>query len=88
MNLRTCSQFEDNELMAMIISALGSGARSMRGFEEVHRVTVKSLECWVGKNGRPSWTELKELHGPPAPKKKKKRKAVAKTGEEQTKKRK
>jgi hypothetical protein len=72
--------------MAMVISALDSGVRSVRGSEEVHRVPVKSLECWVEKNGRPSWTELKELHGPPAPKKKKKRKAVAKTGEKQTKK--
>jgi hypothetical protein len=33
----------------------------------------------------PRWTELKKLHGPPAPKKNKKRKAVVKKGEKQTK---
>jgi hypothetical protein len=63
MNLRTCSQIDDNELMAMIISALESGVRSMSKFQKVHRVTgVRSLEHWVGQNGRPSWTELKNMH--------------------------
>ena len=84
MKMRTCSQIDDNELMAMIISALESGVRSMSKFEKVHRVTVRSLEHWVGCNGRPSWTELKNMHPLTARKKNKKRKAVEK-GEKQTK---
>jgi hypothetical protein len=43
MNLKTCSQFKDGELMDMIISALKSGVRSMREFGAVHSVTVPSL---------------------------------------------
>jgi hypothetical protein len=88
MNLRTCSQIEDAELMAMIISALGSGVRSTRAFAEVYSATEGSLRSWVGRNGGPSWKELKKLHPLTAPKKNKKRKAAAKTGEKQTKKRK
>jgi hypothetical protein len=88
MNLRTCSQIDEDELMAMIISALESGVRTMSKFEKVHRVTVPSLRSWVGRNGRPSWTELQNRHPLTAPKKNKKRKAVAKTGEKQTKKKK
>jgi hypothetical protein len=93
MNLRTASQFKDGELMPMITSALKLGVQSLREIAKAHSVTYGSLESWVGRDGRPSWTRLKELHGPTvtpiAPKKTtKKRKVVAKTGEKQTKKRK
>jgi hypothetical protein len=74
--------------MAMIISALESGVRTLRKFEEVYRVTENSLQSWVRRNGRPGWKRLKELYPRTAPKEKKKRKAAAKTGEEQTKKKK
>jgi hypothetical protein len=80
------TQFNDNELMVMIISALGSGVRTMREVADLNRVTAKSLEWWVEKNGRPSWGQLKKLYPRTAPKEKKKRKAVPKTGEQQTKK--
>jgi hypothetical protein len=43
---------------------------------------------WLKRNGKPSWKELKEMHPLTAPKKNKKRKAAAKTGEKQAKKRK
>jgi hypothetical protein len=46
-----------------------------------------SLQKWVRINGRPGWKELKRLYPQTAPKEKKKRKAAAKTGEKQTKKR-
>jgi hypothetical protein len=57
----------------------------MRKFEEVYRVTAQSISNWVGENGRPSWKEPKEFHPLTAPKKNKKRKAVAEKGEKQTK---
>jgi hypothetical protein len=83
------SQFDDDTLMAMITCALESGVRSMKEFANVHSITYGSINMWLIRNGKPSWTELKELHGPTAPKKTtKKRKAAAKTGEKQTKKRK
>jgi hypothetical protein len=93
MNLRTASQFKDGELMAMVTSALKLGVQSVREFAKAHSVTFGSLQRWVRHDGRPGWKRLKELHGPTvtptAPKKTtKKRKAVAKTGEKQTKKRK
>jgi hypothetical protein len=85
MNLKTCNQFEDAVLMAMVISALESGVRTMGKFEEVYHVTEASLKNWVRYNGRPGWKELKRLYPQTAPKEKKKRKAAAKTGEKQTK---
>ena len=58
----------------------------MGKFEEVYHVTEVSLKNWVRKNGRPGWKELKRLYPQTAPKEKKNRQAVPKTGEQQTKK--
>jgi hypothetical protein len=88
MNLKTCGQFEDAVLMAMVISALESGVRTLGRSEEVYRVTAMSLQRWVRINGKPGWNGLKKLYPQTAPKEKKKRKAAAKTGEKQTKKKK
>jgi hypothetical protein len=86
MNLRTASHFNDNELVVMIISALGSGVRTVREVADLNRVTEGSLRNWLVRNGGPSWGQLKKLYPRTAPKEKKKRKAVPKTGEQQTKK--
>jgi hypothetical protein len=90
---RTASQFKDGDLMAMITSALKLGVQSMREFAKAHSVTHSSLQHWVKLNGRPGWKRLQELHGPTvtptAPKNTaKKGKAVVKTGEEHTEKKK
>ena len=82
MNMRTCAHFDDEVLMAMITSALESGVRSMSKFANLHSITLPSLGKWVNHNGRPSWTELKNMHPLTARKKNKKRKAVV---EKQTK---
>jgi len=91
MHLRTAGQFKDGELMDKITSALKLGVQSLREFADAHSVTWQSLRSWIRNKGRPGWKRLKELHGPTvtptAPKKTtKKRKAVAKPGGKQKKK--